>query len=298
MNITKELLFHEYVVNKKSSIQISKELKVSKSKVLTYMKRYGIKRRTHKEAKAVSTLNGKSSRQYKKMKLSDDLKNFLYDEYVNNKNSCIEIAKKISTTATTISRWLKVAGIQARTRSEAKLVYNKKHGSPDPRRGVVNKETVLCIYCGKEKKVWPFRTKSTVWFTCSKQCKKAYLKENFSGENAFAYIDGRHKETLKVRQSLDYKDLRESIFKRDEYTCNLCKKIGGNLDAHHIIPVSVNIDKALDPFNIITLCRDCHTKKVNRNEKHYEKMFLDIIAKSVNSVNTLTSDVEGNTEPS
>ena len=71
---------------------------------------------------------------------------------------------------------------------------------------------------------------------------------------------------------------RNHIMRRDNYTCQRCgtfhawiNKNGipcptndGELDVHHIIPVSEGGDD--NPDNLITLCRDCHKEVHKSNE--------------------------------
>lgn len=60
-------------------------------------------------------------------------------------------------------------------------------------------------------------------------------------------------------QSLDYRLWREFIFKRDNYTCQICGQVGRKLQAHHIIQVSVAPELLLDRDNGTTLCLRCHS---------------------------------------
>lgn len=61
---------------------------------------------------------------------------------------------------------------------------------------------------------------------------------------------------------------RISVFERDNYTCKMCNKRGCvNLNAHHIIPYSLCVEKRLDINNGITLCIDCH-KKVHKSKQN------------------------------
>lgn len=50
--------------------------------------------------------------------------------------------------------------------------------------------------------------------------------------------------------------------KRDVYCCRLCLLEGllknRGLSVHHIIPLSEDFEKRLDPDNLITLCRHHH----------------------------------------
>lgn len=71
-----------------------------------------------------------------------------------------------------------------------------------------------------------------------------------------------------------WQDLRRSVLKRDNYTCQHCgdrnRKGRGsriNLEVHHIEAVSKAPDRALDASNLITLCRSCHFKTHNYGSK-------------------------------
>src|SRR3990167_7272523 len=72
-----------------------------------------------------------------------------------------------------------------------------------------------------------------------------------------------------IRASDEYAKWRTQIFIKDSYACQKCSsKL--DLHAHHIIPISSNITKALDLENGMTLCVDCHQKehpkiKINKN---------------------------------
>lgn len=77
-----------------------------------------------------------------------------------------------------------------------------------------------------------------------------------------------------IRDSLKYSEWRGSIFERDSFTCEVCNKVGGDLEAHHIkefylILEEYNItsfEEALkcsqlwDTNNGVTLCKECHDK--------------------------------------
>ncbi len=65
----------------------------------------------------------------------------------------------------------------------------------------------------------------------------------------------------KIRQSLEYKLWRESVFKRDNYTCIWCGDgKGGNLNADHIKPFALFPELRFVIDNGRTLCVDCHKK--------------------------------------
>jgi hypothetical protein len=55
-------------------------------------------------------------------------------------------------------------------------------------------------------------------------------------------------------------DWRTSIFKRDDYTCYLCKIKGKYMQAHHIYPWNKYKHIRYELWNGITMCKDCHNK--------------------------------------
>jgi hypothetical protein len=68
-------------------------------------------------------------------------------------------------------------------------------------------------------------------------------------------------------------DLRDSIRKRDNYSCKLCnisqEETGRKLDVHHI-----DYDKEnCDPNNLISLCICCHTKTTSGNREMWKAYF-------------------------
>lgn len=65
---------------------------------------------------------------------------------------------------------------------------------------------------------------------------------------------------LVIRTSLKYKIWRRSVFKRDDYTCQLCGVVGGELNADHIKPFALFPKLRFSVNNGRTLCRKCHTK--------------------------------------
>lgn len=72
------------------------------------------------------------------------------------------------------------------------------------------------------------------------------------------------------RNSAEYTEWRREVFERDSYTCVICGKVGGELNAHHIKPFSKYEEARLDINNGITLCKECH-KTVHKNK---DKRFL------------------------
>lgn len=60
------------------------------------------------------------------------------------------------------------------------------------------------------------------------------------------------------RRTTDYKMWRKAVFERDNYTCQICGKRGGRLNAHHIERYRDCVSKRTDVSNGITVCESCH----------------------------------------
>lgn len=86
---------------------------------------------------------------------------------------------------------------------------------------------------------------------------------NFIGNKNPNWKDGVTKEYDKIRKSIKYKEWRNKIFKRDNYTCQECKckeSVSGKLNAHHIKQFAKYPELRFDLTNGITLCKTCHKK--------------------------------------
>ncbi len=63
-----------------------------------------------------------------------------------------------------------------------------------------------------------------------------------------------------IRQSIEYKLWREAVFTRDKFTCQLCKQLGGKLNADHIKSFALYPEFRTSIENGRTLCHPCHKK--------------------------------------
>lgn len=73
------------------------------------------------------------------------------------------------------------------------------------------------------------------------------------------------KTPKQTRNSKEYTDWRTAVFKRDEYTCAICRQVGGRLNAHHIRPFKDFPSERFNVDNGITLCEECH-KRVHKEK--------------------------------
>lgn len=65
-----------------------------------------------------------------------------------------------------------------------------------------------------------------------------------------------------------YKRWRTSVYRRDKFTCRCCGKVGGMLNAHHILNYSSNPKLRLVLANGVTMCVKCHNKFHKRYGTH------------------------------
>ena len=79
------------------------------------------------------------------------------------------------------------------------------------------------------------------------------------GSNNPHWKGGKTAKVKLLRESKDYYDWRLQVYERDDFTCQDCGQRGSNLEAHHLITVSENIDLMFDVDNGRTLCVPCHS---------------------------------------
>lgn len=67
-----------------------------------------------------------------------------------------------------------------------------------------------------------------------------------------------------ARRTKAYKQWREAVYARDDYTCQMCGRRGGKLNAHHIKPFARYPELRTAVENGITLCERCHKEEHRR----------------------------------
>jgi hypothetical protein len=97
----------------------------------------------------------------------------------------------------------------------------------------------------------------------TKEENSAKIKEYYETHHPPSWINGKSKNRKYVLEK--WINLAKQVYSRDNYTCQLCRKRGGLIHAHHIISWVENEKLAFDINNLITLCPSCHIK-VHRNK--------------------------------
>lgn len=135
---------------------------------------------------------------------------------------------------------------------------------------------LFCQSCGnkyKEKKNRINRSKY-----CSWKCKIRELSK--PGKFANNWKGGITSDNKAIRASKEYKEWRILVFERDNYICQYCNKLGGDLNCHHIKRFADFPDRRLDINNGITLCEKCHNK-IKSHELEFEDLFQKIISEKL-----------------
>ena len=168
-----------------------------------------------------------------------------------------------------------------------------------------------CLKCSKPVYIKPYQLKTKKY--CSKPCMYAWFKETgiHVGTNN-SFYGKKHSEATKqywseirrgkpnykirgsnspfwrggvsqvnrterenIMRSLEYRSWRRNVFERDDYTCQICGKRGGELNADHIKSFALYPELRFDLSNGRALCIPCHRKtdtysrKVAHEKEYY-----------------------------
>ena len=83
------------------------------------------------------------------------------------------------------------------------------------------------------------------------------------GKDHYNWQGGITPMAMKVRNSPEYKKWRLAVYRRDHYTCQVCRQHGGDIEADHIKSFSKYPKLRLEVSNGRTLCKSCHRKTPN-----------------------------------
>lgn len=150
----------------------------------------------------------------------------------------------------------------------------------------------VCIDCGKSD--WLIKARSNKCVKCrnkvvsietrnkiSKTLRDKYKDPNYKkrvigasrppkGPDHWNWKGGLTPINQLQRNSAEATMWRNTVFNRDEYTCQGCSSRGGKLHAHHIVPWAVSVELRFEVSNGCTLCESCHKIIHNYMEVLYQ----------------------------
>jgi len=144
-----------------------------------------------------------------------------------------------------------------------------------------NRVKCKCLVCGKKFEVKKSKIKYGRGKYCSRVCKDKDITRINSGSKHWNWRGGITTESEKVRKSIEYRLWRESVFARDNWTCQKCLKGNKHLRAHHINNFADYPELRTAISNGITFDKKCHNlfHKIygkKNNTKEQLKEFLNV----------------------
>lgn len=228
---------------------------------------YVIEKRTLKEIGEMlnihwQTISNKMPKQWKEaLKINIEYDD-LYELYVNQEKSIKEIGRIYGVSETMIRNRLNTFNIKIRGLDKEKI---KKLNDEDIKKYYIDDG----LSCNEIAQIFNVSIKTII-----KRLKKNGVElrpqsEYIAGAKNPFWKGGIHPEKLRLRKSSKYKEWREKVFQRDNYTCQKCgDNKGGNLHAHHILNFSEHDDLRFNVNNGITLCEKCHDFKYEGSFHH------------------------------
>lgn len=234
---TKEWLEREYIVNRRTTQDIAKEVDANPGSIYYWIKKVGLQpRKNYKESDVRLDL------------LKDE--DWLKRRYLAEAASIKIIATETGVSYKTARRYLLLHGIELHKKhiclTKPTLIRPKGSESPTWKGG-----RPKCVDCGTRVAGRPKGA--------SPRC-VACKNKFYRGSNHHSWKADKSPEscTNAIRRSIQYKEWRKAVYERDDYTCIVCGIRGGRLHAHHLNGFTDFPDLRYDPRNGVTLCVKHH----------------------------------------
>ena len=143
-------------------------------------------------------------------------------------------------------------------------------------KGLSSKISRICVTCDRyflAFKCYAERKNGALY--CSRKCKKVWNKGiSFMAGNKNPNWKGGIANKLNVlRHTPEYSEWRMSVYRRDWFECQICGDTSGKINANHIKRFVDYPELRYKTSNGITLCVDCHRKRVTGHELEWESYF-------------------------
>ena len=280
--LTKDFLYNELIVNKKTITDIVLETGISNNTIAKYINKYDIeyKRKVYRV-------------------LNDEQVKDVIDLYINKKMSSPQIAKIYNTTHKVILEALKKNNIKRRNMIESQFnLWNKEI---DER--FFDKEWLYEQYCNNHlNTIEVANILGCDSSTVARQLKRLGISLRDASESKIGVMCGEKHHNWKggvtplhlLLRTYFHVNIVPKVAERDNYTCQLCGKKHAVLHIHHIrhfadiveeilsenqeykldnpddvqelYQIIVDDKRFLDEDNLITLCKECHLKVHSKNK--------------------------------
>lgn len=135
-----------------------------------------------------------------------------------------------------------------------------------------------CKTCGKQFQHAPSRRAKYCSMVC--RFKDSTSLDCIRGARHYNWKGGITPKNQTLRSSPEARAWTLAIFRRDKFTCQLCKTVRRNLQAHHKFPWALFPSLRFEVSNGITLCKGCHNalhtfgrrtaKRINKELQDYD----------------------------
>lgn len=145
-------------------------------------------------------------------------------------------------------------------RRPAEIKKGRRYCStPCSNKGQIKGLPSICETCGEEfyRPVSQQKHRGKARY-CSKPCKGKAMTKRQRGEANPAWRGGVSHPNRRIRASKAFREWREKVFERDDYTCQMCGVRGGYLEPDHIKPFAYFPELRFELSNGRTLCQPCH----------------------------------------
>lgn len=280
MHKDKDWLYQKYIIDNISMYQLAKSQDVTVATIRYWMNKFNIKIRNKEQA-----INPNIRPYYRD-------KNWLFDQYINEKKSINEIAKICNATVMTIFNHLKEFNIEIRTQLQALLEWRKRQIKLGKKHLDLNwlkeKGKKLNIYeIAKICNTNPARIKSYATAHNIKIKKKEprltergrkSLSEAHKGSKNWNWNNG----VSEYKNHAILKKTRLEALERDEHKCKFCNKEA--TETHHIDGTKENHDIN----NLISVCHKCHINQFHKCKKTTSK-YRRLYGMSLQEMSTKTN---------
>ena len=200
---------------------------------------------------------------YKKLckSVGGDFKEWLEKAYTVNLRSFRNIALEVygsEKNSSSVGGWMKRLGIPIRDRSDAVKTQwidndERRKKAADGLRTRITPEVRSRVH--RTMLTDEYKEKQRISKTGERNGMFGVIRENSSQWNP----NKTDEQRLKDRKLYEYKQWRDKVLLRDDYTCQLCgDKTRRNITAHHHESYALRPDERFNEDNGITLCRKCH----------------------------------------